>query len=34
MISKECFTREWIEAKSAEFHYSDKNIIEKVGNGK
>ena len=30
MISKECFTREWIETKSEELHYNDKNIIEKV----
>lgn len=30
MINKECFTAEWIENKSNELHYPDKNIIEKV----
>lgn len=30
MISPECFTNEWITAKSKEFGYPDKNIIEKV----
>ena len=30
MISKECFTQEWIEQKSNELKYNDKNIIEKV----
>ena len=30
MISKECFTSEWIKAKSVELQYPDKNIIEKV----
>lgn len=30
MISKECFTPEWISLKSKELKYNDKNIIEKV----
>lgn len=30
MIKKECFTTEWIEQVSAELHYNDKNLIEKV----
>lgn len=30
MISSECFTNEWISAKSKEYGYPDKNIIEKV----
>lgn len=30
MISKECFTSEWISQKSAELKYNDKNLIEKV----
>ena len=30
MINKECFTTEWIEDKSKELNYPDKNIIEKV----
>lgn len=30
MINKECFTTEWISAKSKEFGYPDRNIIEKV----
>ena len=30
MISKECFTTEWIEKVSREFNYKDKNLIEKV----
>ncbi len=30
MISRECFTNEWITAKSKEYGYPDKNIIEKV----
>lgn len=30
MISKECFTAEWIEKVSREFNYKDKNLIEKV----
>lgn len=30
MISAECFTNKWIEARSIEFQYNDKNIIEKV----
>lgn len=30
MISKECFTSEWIEAKCRETNYPDKTIIEKV----
>ncbi len=30
MISKECFTAKWIEEKSKELNYPDKNIIEKV----
>lgn len=30
MISQECFTIEWITAKSEEYGYPDKNIIEKV----
>ena len=30
MINKECFTARWIEEKSKELNYPDKNIIEKV----
>ena len=30
MISKECFTTEWIAQKSVELQYNDKNLIEKV----
>ncbi len=30
MISKECFTKNWIDQKSQEHHFNDKNIIEKV----
>lgn len=30
MISPECFTNEWITAKSKEYGYPDTNIIEKV----
>lgn len=30
MIDSKCFTTEWIDQKSADFHYSDKNLIEKV----
>ena len=30
MISQECFTAEWINKKSKELQYNDKNIIEKV----
>ena len=30
MISKECFTTDWIAQKSIELHYNDKNLIEKV----
>ena len=30
MISKECFTTAWIDLKSEELQYNDKNIIEKV----
>ena len=30
MISKECFTTEWINQKSIELKYNDKNLIEKV----
>ena len=30
MISKECFTATWIDRKSKELQYNDKNIIEKV----
>lgn len=30
MINKKCFTTEWIEDKSKELNYPDKNIIEKV----
>ena len=30
MISKECFTTEWIAKKSVELHYNDRNLIEKV----
>lgn len=30
MINKECFTAKWIEDKSKELNYPDKNIIEKV----
>lgn len=30
MISKECFTASWIDLKSKELQYNDKNIIEKV----
>lgn len=30
MISKECFTSQWIEDISAKLEYNDKNLIEKV----
>lgn len=30
MISDECYTTEWIAAKSEEYGYPDRNIIEKV----
>lgn len=30
MISKECFTASWIDQKSKELQYNDKNIIENV----
>lgn len=30
MISKECFTTDWIARKSIELQYNDKNLIEKV----
>lgn len=30
MIDKECFTPEWIEGRSSELRYPDKNVIEKV----
>lgn len=30
MIDKKCFTTEWIDKKSIELNYSDKNLIEKV----
>lgn len=30
MIDKKCFTTEWIQQKSIEFKYNDRNIIEKV----
>jgi hypothetical protein len=30
MISKDCFTAAWIDEKSRELQYNDKNIIEKV----
>lgn len=30
MISKDCFTTDWINRKSKELQYNDKNIIEKV----
>ena len=30
MISKECFSAEWIGKVSKEFKYNDKNLIEKV----
>ena len=30
MISKDCFTEEWIAQKSVELKYNDKNLIEKV----
>ncbi len=30
MISRECFTTEWIERVSSELNYKDKNLIEKV----
>lgn len=30
MIHKKCFTTEWIDQKSIELNYSDKNLIEKV----
>ncbi len=30
MIHKKCFTTEWIDQKSKELHYTDKNLIEKV----
>lgn len=30
MISRDCFTAEWIAQKSTELKYNDKNLIEKV----
>lgn len=30
MISKECFTKQWIESVHERFHYNDLNLIEKV----
>ena len=30
MISKECFTQEWVGNVSQQLHYPDKNLIEKV----
>ncbi len=30
MIDEKCFTKEWIDKKSQELNYSDKNLIEKV----
>ncbi len=30
MISRKCFTTEWIERVSSELNYKDKNLIEKV----
>ncbi len=30
MISKECYTQEWIDTVSTQLHYNDKNLIEKV----
>lgn len=30
MISKECFTLEWINELSAKFKYNDRILIEKV----
>lgn len=30
MIDSKCHTTEWIELKSKELGYSDKNLIEKV----
>ena len=30
MISKDCFTAAWLDIKSKELQYNDKNIIEKV----
>ncbi|MEE0990803.1 MAG: nucleotidyl transferase AbiEii/AbiGii toxin family protein [Paludibacteraceae bacterium] len=30
MINKKCFTKQWIDQKSQELNYSDKNLIEKV----
>ena len=30
MISKECFTSQWIEDRSAKLEYNEKNLIEKV----
>lgn len=30
MIDEKCFTTEWINAKSQELQYNDKNLIEKV----
>ncbi len=30
MIDRKCFTTEWIQQKSRELNYKDKNIIEKV----
>ena len=30
MISQKCFTTEWIDKKSKELQYSDKNLLEKV----
>ena len=30
MINPKCFTTEWIDKKSKELNYPDKNLIEKV----
>ena len=30
MIDAKCFTSEWIAQKAEEYHYSDRNLIEKV----
>ncbi len=30
MIKKECYTTEWLEKVSAQLHYNDTNLIEKV----
>lgn len=30
MIDKSCFTKGWIDAKSSELNYPDKNLLEKT----